>query len=125
MTPAGYSGTPLPRKLGITGASRIALLNPPSDYLALLGTLPEGVVFVKTPSRTTTMVHLFATDRARLARQLASLRKKLRDDAAVWVSWPKKASGELRGHQGVRGERDLVGAQAGGAEGTAGGATLS
>ena len=49
--------------------------------------------FVKRLSATTDVVHLFVTTQAQVARQLARLRKSLRSDAALWVSWPKKAAG--------------------------------
>jgi hypothetical protein len=90
--PAGYSGTPLPKKLGITESARVALIGAPPEYESLLGVLPVGAKLGATLSRKTNLVHVFVTQREELAVHLARLRRKLRDDAAVWVSWPKKTS---------------------------------
>lgn len=89
---AGYSGTPLAKKLGLKEEGRLLLLGAPSGYAALLRPLPAGVRFEKRVSRATDMVHLFTARRAELARALARLRKSLGPAAAVWVSWPKKAA---------------------------------
>lgn len=90
--PAGYSGTPLARKLGIAAGAEVLLLNPPEGYGDWLAPLPAGVVFVSAPSPDTALAHLFTDRQAVLAGQLARLREALRPDAALWVSWPKKAS---------------------------------
>lgn len=92
MTPAGYSGTPLAKKLGIAAGMRVCLVDAPSSYAATLAPLPEGVVFARTAGAAVALVQLFVTERAVLARQLASLRRALAPTATVWVSWPKKAS---------------------------------
>ena len=64
----------------------------PDDYPGLLAPLPEGVVFEKRLSKLTGIVHLFTAQKARMAAELEKLRGLIRPDAAVWVSWPKKAS---------------------------------
>jgi len=89
---AGYSGTPLAKKLGFKALTRAFLSGAPEDYESLLKPLPEGVVFDRTVSPTTDIAHIFVTRREDLARQLNALRRKLGPAAAVWVSWPKKAS---------------------------------
>ena len=95
MTP-GYSGTPLPKKLGITKpAMRVHVQGlPVGDYRALLGTaLPDGVLVRRAKgSGETDLMHLFATERADLTARLAELRSTLREDVPLWVSWPKKAA---------------------------------
>jgi len=90
---AGYSGTPLARKLGIAEGSRVMIKGGPRGYAELLKPIPEGTVFQKKVSLRTDVVHVFTHRRASLSADLAKLRKTIRDDAAVWVSWPKKASG--------------------------------
>lgn len=90
--PPGYSGTPLAKKLGYKAAMRAAVLNAPEDYRAMLEPLPEGVSFQRAAGPSTQLVHLFATQREELAKALSSLRSTLGPEAAVWVSWPKKAS---------------------------------
>jgi hypothetical protein len=89
---AGYSATPLARKLGIHAASRVYVVGAPQEFPALLAPLPDGVVFQRRAGPTTDVAHVFAVDRADLARRLAALRKQLGPQAALWVSWPKKAS---------------------------------
>ena len=91
-TTPGYSGTPLARKLGIVAGSRVAPLHAPDEYLDWLAPLPEGVRFAAKASAATDVVHLFVDRRAELAAQLDSLRSRIAPAAAVWVSWPKKAS---------------------------------
>jgi hypothetical protein len=89
---AGYSGTPLAKKLGFNPSSHVMLLAAPDNYRALLDSIPEGVVFESTPSPRIDIAHVFVTRKEELARHLGALRKKLKPEAAVWVSWPKKAS---------------------------------
>ena len=88
----GYSGRSLSDKLGMKPGSRVVALNAPPEYRSFLEPLPPGIVFGKMPGRTTDLVHLFVFERAALASTLAVLRRKLRPEAPVWVSWPKKSS---------------------------------
>ena len=90
--PAGYSGTPLAKKLGIADGTTLLQIDAPKDFRPHLEPLPEEVTFAKAVSTKIDLVHVFATEANALARTLSMLRKKLRPDAAVWVSWPKKAS---------------------------------
>jgi hypothetical protein len=90
---AGYSGTPLARKLGIKEGCRLFLSHAPTHYPALVAPLPDGVQLVGRMGRTTDLVHIFSTNRKDLERSLRAALKALRDDAPVWVSWPKKSSG--------------------------------
>lgn len=89
---AGYSSTPLPKKLGISGTTRLLPIQAPDDYTLILGPLPEGTQIVSTLSAETTIVHLFVARRADLEQHLTRLRREIADDTAVWVSWPKKTS---------------------------------
>jgi hypothetical protein len=88
---AGYSSTPLANKLGIRAGQRIGLIDAPPELRDWLAPLPADVVFGR-PTGRSDLVHVFALRRDLLARHLASLRKTLRDDAVVWISWPKKAA---------------------------------
>jgi hypothetical protein len=88
----GYSGTPLAKKLGYKASTRAAVINAPADYVAMLEPVPEGVSFQRTIGLSTDLVHVFAVSREELARELSTLRRKLKPEAAVWVSWPKKSS---------------------------------
>jgi hypothetical protein len=89
---AGYSGTPLSRKLGYKAASRVLLVNAPAEYAALLEPMPDGIVFEPKASTRTEFAHVFVTRKEELERVLKSLRQALKPDAAVWVSWPKKSA---------------------------------
>jgi len=89
---AGVSGTPLAKKLGIKGGQRVAFIAAPPELRDWLAPLPPDVLLGR-PDATSDLVHVFVRHRADLARHLAALRSRLRDDAVVWVSWPKKSSG--------------------------------
>ena len=90
---SGYSGTPLARKLGIRARARLFVRAAPENYRELLAPLPEGVQSVRRIDARTDLIHLFATRAAPLARALTAARRAMRDDAVIWVSWPKKAAG--------------------------------
>ena len=90
---AGYSGTPLAQKLGIKSGQRIATIGAPKDYRKLLAPLPKGVAFTTEIAAEAPFVHLFATKRQTLEKELERLRRLLADAGALWVSWPKKSSG--------------------------------
>lgn len=89
---AGYSGTPLPSKLGIRAGLAIHVRDAPPGYLNLLEPLPEGVTFVPRISSTADLVHVFSASKAELAKVLRTCRSKLRPAAVLWVSWPKKSA---------------------------------
>jgi len=88
----GYSGTPLPSKLGIRAGFAMHVKDAPPDYLKLLEPLPEAVTFVSRISSTTDLVHVFSARKVELARFLRTCRSKLRPTAVLWVSWPKKSA---------------------------------
>lgn len=90
--PAGYSGTPLPKKLGLEAPLELLVEGAPDDYPRWLGDLPAGVSLVTRAPRPLAAVHIFCTERAALAKRLAALRRDLEPAGFVWVSWPKKAS---------------------------------
>jgi hypothetical protein len=90
---SGYSGTPLPQKLGIKSGARLCAPQAPAHYRRLLVPLPAGVKFVRTIDERTDLIHLFATQRSALAAALRRARHAMRADAVIWVSWPKKSAG--------------------------------
>src|SRR4051794_35611601 len=89
----GYSGTPLPKKLGISEGARVVTINAPAHYRTLLGELPPDVTFTTQLRPETRFVHLFVTKRSLLARELERIRAKIADTGTIWISWPKKSSG--------------------------------
>ena len=93
MSTAGYSGTPLPKKLGVEPGARVAWLNAPEHFDALLGDLPAGVRVSRRLGRGLDVLVQFATARAELRSRLPKLRDAIFPDGAAWVSWPKRGSG--------------------------------
>lgn len=92
---AGYSGTPLPRKLGVKPGQRIAFLDAPPAFADALGALPEGVGAARTTLRggPVDLVVAFFTERRRLRQRLPRLIAALDPAGALWIAWPKRASG--------------------------------
>jgi len=89
---AGYSGTPLVKKLGIGVNTRVCTRNAPEKYIELLHPLPSGVSFHSKPTESTDVFHVFVNRKAALSKVLSEVRPLLRGSAAVWISWPKKSS---------------------------------
>ena len=91
---AGYSGTPLWKKLGYKTGMSAYVDGGPSNYISLL-VLPADVVVAWLPSAKSDVqfVHLFTTSASNLKRKLESYRKRIVPGGVIWVSWPKKSSG--------------------------------
>ncbi|HEY1537528.1 MAG TPA: DUF3052 family protein [Polyangiaceae bacterium] len=92
---AGYSGTPLPQKLGLKAGARLGLMSAPKGFARMLGALPPGVTTsdaTRGSSELDVMV-CFAASRAELARMLPKAHKRLHPSGGLWICWPKKASG--------------------------------
>lgn len=79
-------------KLGIRAGAELCAVDPPDGYRGLLAALPVGVRFVDEISDRTDLVHVFTTSKAGLAKALRAYRRRLKPDAVVWVSWPKRAA---------------------------------
>jgi hypothetical protein len=92
---AGYSNTPLPKKLGIKPGYKIAVINPPPAFERTLGKLPGNAVIHSSLSGQGSfdVVVVFVTGRAELRRQITATRPHMTPAAGLWVAWPKKASG--------------------------------
>lgn len=90
---AGYSGTPLSKKLGITPSTTLVALGAPKEYRAWLGELPEGARVTSRASRPLGTAHVFVTRRAELQKHLDRFRQELTPSGFIWISWPKKSSG--------------------------------
>ena len=91
---AGYSGTPLPTKLGIREGARVVVLGAPPTFAATLGTLPVGATIAARLAGTSPLdvVIAFVTKRADLAARIAAVRPRLAQDGGLWIAWPKRTS---------------------------------
>jgi hypothetical protein len=90
---AGYSGTPLPKKLGIREGSRVAILNGPGDFTSALGDLPARVSMRARAGSEADVIVLFATKFSKLRAEFSKAMKMMPADAGMlWVAWPKKAA---------------------------------
>ena len=92
---AGYSGTPLPKKLGIKPGAKLALVSAPGDFDRVLGQLPEGVkaVALGRAKGPFDVVVAFFEREAAFQRQLPNLHAVLEPNGGLWIAWPKRASG--------------------------------
>ena len=88
----GYSGTPLPRKLGIQTGGRVAFPGAPPSFERTLGPLPDRVYIKRRAVRPLDVVVAFFHRRAELERRFAGLAAAIFPDGALWIAWPKRAS---------------------------------
>ena len=92
MASAGYSGTPLPQKLGIKDGHRVAVISAPPPFA--LGVLPTGVTLYRSLAGKAMLdvLVVFVTRRAELVTRITSCRPRMQPAAGLWIAWPKKAS---------------------------------
>ncbi len=91
---AGYSGTPLPRKLGIKPGARVGLIGAPEGFYSTLGDLPDGVAVRRRLGREPfDVIVAFFSRRSTLERRLPGLSGALDPAGGLWIAWPKRASG--------------------------------
>ena len=95
---AGYSGTPLPQKLGVKEGHRVATVGAPAGFTTLLGTLPTGASIGPLASKAkqpplVDVIVVFVKQRADLVAQLATCRPRMQQAGGLWIAWPKKSSG--------------------------------
>jgi hypothetical protein len=93
VTAAGYSGTPLVRKLGIKPGARVALIHAPDGFGPVLGELPDAVTVHRQLRASFDVIVSFHVRQAELERRLSALRAALVDSGGLWLAWPKRASG--------------------------------
>jgi len=90
--PAGYSGTPLAKKLGIKPGFDIKLINAPEYYFDLFTDLPGDITFNKETSAKIDLIHFFTKQDNEYTAMLPSLKEQIKANGIIWISWPKKAS---------------------------------
>jgi hypothetical protein len=88
----GYSGKPLAQKLGLKSGFAVAIIDPPENYQALLGTLPEGISLHDESHSSLDFIHVFATHKKAVEGKLKRLKKRMAANGMIWVSWPKKSA---------------------------------
>jgi hypothetical protein len=89
---AGYSSTPLLKKLGIKAGDSICVIDPPVDYFTWISPLPEDIVVNDNCRGRLNFIHIFAHNVKSMRKELGRARKHLNSSGMIWVSWPKKAS---------------------------------
>jgi hypothetical protein len=91
---AGYSGTPLAKKLGFKEGFRVGFVNPPRRFQQELGSLPGGIKISSVPlPKPLDLILFFADSQQTLKREFPKLAQKLETNGMLWIAWPKKASG--------------------------------
>ena len=89
----GYSGTPLPKKLGIKDGFTSCLIDAPTDVLAELNTVLSACRLIDGTDAPLDFIHFFTKSKAALAKDFERLSKQLAPGGMLWISWPKKSSG--------------------------------
>ena len=89
---AGYSETPLLKKLGIKEGSALFILQPPSEYFDWISPLPPEVKVKAKLAGDFDFIHLFVKDQKTFSKEFVRSKKQLKKDGMMWISWPKKAS---------------------------------
>ncbi len=91
---AGYSETPLTKKLGIKEGFRVGLVNSPKGFQKELGRLPEAVTLVtENLPKQLDLILLFVDSETKLMKEFPRMMRKLTPNGTLWVAWPKKSSG--------------------------------
>lgn len=89
---AGYSGTPLAKKLGLKAGSTLHWVNPPDNFTDLLQPLPPDITVTGSPTGAVDVIHIFTNSRDELFQELARCRGLIKQEGSIWVSWYKKAA---------------------------------
>ena len=90
---AGYSETPLQKKLGIKPGTSLLVQHPPDKYFDWISPLPEGVTLKKSTTKEMDFIHTFVKDQKAFKKLFVANKKSLKKDGMMWISWPKKSSG--------------------------------
>jgi hypothetical protein len=92
MEQAGYSGTPLVKKLGYKEGQKVIIRNEPPHYFGLLAGMPPIDRIGEEAEGSADLIHLFCTELAELEANFLPLKKALKPNGSFWVSWPKGTS---------------------------------
>ena len=92
MMTAGYSGSPLVKKLGIKDGFAVSTINAPEDYRDLVAPIPNGVLISDSLAADADLIHIFTNSRDELFGKLSECVRLIKQDGSIWVSWYKKAA---------------------------------
>ena len=92
---AGYSGTPLLKKLGVKPGFRVALVGAPKNFKEELGELPATAKFASASADSLDLILAFVSSEKELRGKFAPLAAQLQKDGMIWIAWPKKSSGVI------------------------------
>ncbi|WP_295796120.1 DUF3052 domain-containing protein [Mucilaginibacter sp.] len=92
VQPAGYSGTPLAKKLGIKAGFNMVLINAPEHYFSLFTDLPADLTINNGEPAAKDFIHFFTKQKDEYLNLLPELKGQIKPNGMIWVSWPKKAS---------------------------------
>ncbi len=92
MATAGYSGTSLPKKLGLAEGASMVMVNAPPGMKAFLVPLPAEAIISRKLAASNKLVILFCKDKEALVKSLPAVSARLDADGSLWISWPKKSS---------------------------------
>jgi hypothetical protein len=95
MNTAGYSGTPLEKKLGIKEGAVIMLINQPEYYKELFISLPEDLIITNDRTIKKDIIHYFVKEKAKFIIDIYDLKSEMKQNGMLWISWPKKSSNIL------------------------------
>ena len=90
---AGYSATPLVKKLGIQEGFSLLIIDEPKNYKTLIGEFPSGVKEVKQNFKEVDFIHAFVKSADQLKQGMPGWMKQLKQNGMIWISWYKKSSG--------------------------------
>ena len=90
---SGYSGTPLPKKLGIKAGHEVAYLGAPAAFEELMWPMPDGVKIATRASGRKDVIVMFASRAADLRRRFGAAKRSLAYDGGLWIAYPKRSSG--------------------------------
>ena len=88
---AGYSGTPLAKKLGIKEGFRVSLFHQPEYYFNLFTDFPNDVKIINNKTKAD-FIHYFTKEEKQLTRDIRQLKNQIEQNGMIWISWPKKSS---------------------------------
>lgn len=89
---AGYSSTPLVKKLGLKEGSRFYVKNSPMEYSRLIGSIPDRSIQIKRITKNLDFIHYFSASRKELENFIPKAIQSIKSDGVIWISWPKKSS---------------------------------